>query len=87
MTHGKTQGVYPAARHMLAALYEGALVDVDTAIRIEARRFTAPCSTRHRGGDDPHPLPLQAGAGEGRGRPGDEPDARVSTKLGVLGAG
>ncbi|MEO0427768.1 MAG: 3-hydroxyacyl-CoA dehydrogenase NAD-binding domain-containing protein [Pseudomonadota bacterium] len=41
MTHGKTQGVYPAAKAMLSAVYEGALVDFDTAIRIEARWFTS----------------------------------------------
>ena len=40
MTHGKTQGVYPAAKAMLSAAYEGALVPFDTAIRIEARWFT-----------------------------------------------
>lgn len=40
MVHGKTQGAYPAARAMLSAIYEGALVDFDTAIRIEARWFT-----------------------------------------------
>ena len=41
MVHGKTQGVYPAAKAMLSAIYEGALVDFDTAIRIEARWFTS----------------------------------------------
>ncbi|MEM6943972.1 MAG: 3-hydroxyacyl-CoA dehydrogenase NAD-binding domain-containing protein, partial [Pseudomonadota bacterium] len=41
MTHGKTQGVYPAAKAMLSAVYEGALVDFDTAVRIEARWFTS----------------------------------------------
>ncbi len=40
MVHGKTQGAYPAAKAMLSAIYEGALVDFDTAIRIEARWFT-----------------------------------------------
>ncbi|MFK7941491.1 MAG: 3-hydroxyacyl-CoA dehydrogenase NAD-binding domain-containing protein, partial [Paracoccaceae bacterium] len=40
MTHGKTQGVYPAAKAMLSAAYEGALVPFDTAIKIEARWFT-----------------------------------------------
>ncbi|MEM6679877.1 MAG: enoyl-CoA hydratase-related protein, partial [Pseudomonadota bacterium] len=40
MTHGKSQGVYPAAKAMLSAVYEGALVDFDTALRIEARWFT-----------------------------------------------
>ncbi len=41
MTHGRTQGVYPAATAMLSAVYEGALVPFDTAIRIEARHFTS----------------------------------------------
>lgn len=40
MVQGKTQGVYPAAQAMLSAIYEGALVDFDTALRIEARWFT-----------------------------------------------
>ncbi|MEZ5779159.1 MAG: 3-hydroxyacyl-CoA dehydrogenase NAD-binding domain-containing protein [Paracoccaceae bacterium] len=40
MVHGKTQGVYPAAKALLAAAYEGALVPFDTALRIEARWFT-----------------------------------------------
>ena len=86
MTHGRTQGVYPAARHMLAAVYEGALVPFDTAIRIEARRFTAVLL-------DPtaeamiRTLFLSKQALEkGAARPEGEPDARVTT-LGVLGAG
>lgn len=40
MVNGRTQGVYPAARALLSAVYEGALVDFDTALRIEARHFT-----------------------------------------------
>ena len=40
MIHGKTKGVYPAAKALLSAVYEGALVDFDTALRIEARYFT-----------------------------------------------
>jgi 3-hydroxyacyl-CoA dehydrogenase/enoyl-CoA hydratase/3-hydroxybutyryl-CoA epimerase len=39
MIHGKTQGAYPAVKALLAAVYEGALVDFDTATRIEARWF------------------------------------------------
>ena len=41
MVMGKTMGVYPAARALLAAVYEGALVPFDTALRIEARHFTS----------------------------------------------
>jgi 3-hydroxyacyl-CoA dehydrogenase/enoyl-CoA hydratase/3-hydroxybutyryl-CoA epimerase len=40
MVNGKTQGAYPAAKALLSAVYEGAMVDFDTAIRIEARWFT-----------------------------------------------
>ena len=41
MVNGKTQGVYPAAKALLSAVYEGALVPFDTAIKIEARWFTS----------------------------------------------
>ena len=33
-------GVYPAAKALLSAVYEGALVPFDTALKIEARWFT-----------------------------------------------
>ncbi|MEO0992575.1 MAG: 3-hydroxyacyl-CoA dehydrogenase NAD-binding domain-containing protein [Pseudomonadota bacterium] len=86
MTHGKTQGVYPAAKAMLSAVYEGALVPFDAAIRVEARHFTSVLM-------DPtseamiRSLFLSKQALEkGASRPAAEPDARVK-KLGVLGAG
>ena len=41
MVMGRTFGVYPAARALLSAAYEGALVPFDTALRIEARWFTS----------------------------------------------
>lgn len=40
MVHGKTMGVYPAAEALLSAVYEGALVPFDQALKIEARWFT-----------------------------------------------
>ncbi len=40
MVHGKTNGVYPAAKALLSAVYEGAQVPFDTALKIEARWFT-----------------------------------------------
>ncbi len=40
MVHGKTQGVYPAAKALLSSVYEGALVPFDEALKIEARWFT-----------------------------------------------
>lgn len=40
MVNSKTQGVYPAAKALLSAVYEGAMVPFDTALKIEARWFT-----------------------------------------------
>lgn len=41
MVNGNTMGVYPAAKALLSAVYEGALVPFDTALKIEARWFTS----------------------------------------------
>lgn len=41
MINGRTKGVYPAAKALLSAVYEGALVPFDTAIKIEARHFVS----------------------------------------------
>ncbi len=40
MVHSKTMGVYPAAKALLSAVYEGAMVPFDVALKIEARWFT-----------------------------------------------
>ncbi|NKB26165.1 MAG: 3-hydroxyacyl-CoA dehydrogenase [Rhodobacteraceae bacterium] len=40
MVNGRTQGVYLAAKALLSAAYEGALVPFETALKIEARWFT-----------------------------------------------
>lgn len=85
MVHGKTQGAYPAAQAMLSAAYEGALVDFDTALRIEARWFTNilmnPSSTAMIRSLFLSKQALEKGAV----RPA-EPDQSVQ-KLGILGAG
>ncbi|MEM9320196.1 MAG: 3-hydroxyacyl-CoA dehydrogenase NAD-binding domain-containing protein [Pseudomonadota bacterium] len=41
MINGQTKGVYPAAKALLACVYEGALVPFDTALKIEARHFVS----------------------------------------------
>jgi 3-hydroxyacyl-CoA dehydrogenase/enoyl-CoA hydratase/3-hydroxybutyryl-CoA epimerase len=41
MVAGKTMGVYPAAKALLGAVYEGAMVPFDIALKIEARHFTS----------------------------------------------
>jgi 3-hydroxyacyl-CoA dehydrogenase/enoyl-CoA hydratase/3-hydroxybutyryl-CoA epimerase len=85
MVHGKTMGVYPAARALLAAVYEGALVPFDTALRIEARHFTSvlmnPSSTAMIRSLFINKEALEKGAN----RPGVADQA--VRKLGVIGAG
>ena len=41
MVMGQTMGVYPAAKALMQAVYEGALVPFDVALRIEARNFVS----------------------------------------------
>ena len=41
MVNSKTQGAFPAAKALLSAVYEGALVPFDTALKVEARWFTS----------------------------------------------
>jgi 3-hydroxyacyl-CoA dehydrogenase/enoyl-CoA hydratase/3-hydroxybutyryl-CoA epimerase len=86
MVNGKTQGVYPAAKALLSAVYEGAMVPFDTALKIEARWFTHvlmnPSSSNMIRSLFVNKEALEKGAV----RPSDVPDQRVK-KLGVLGAG
>ena len=86
MTHGRTQGAYPAPKALLSAVYEGALVDFDTALRIEARWFTNimldPSSEAMIRSLFVNKQALEKGAR----RPAGVPDMKVK-KLGVLGAG
>ncbi len=85
MVHGKTMGVYPAAKALLSAVYEGALVPFDTALKIEARWFTNlllnPSSTAMIRSLFINKEALEKGAN----RPKVE-DQSVR-KLGILGAG
>jgi 3-hydroxyacyl-CoA dehydrogenase/enoyl-CoA hydratase/3-hydroxybutyryl-CoA epimerase len=86
MVNGKTHGAFPAAKAMLSAIYEGAMVDFDTALRIEARWFVNilmnPSSSAMIRSLFVNKEALEKGAV----RPADVPDQRV-TKIGVLGAG
>ena len=86
MVNGQTMGVYPAAKALLSAVYEGALVPFDTALKIEARHFTSvimnPSSSNMI-----RSLFLNKGAlDKGAVRPKEVPDQSVR-KLGILGAG
>ncbi len=85
MVHGKTQGVYPAAKAMLSAIYEGALVPFDTALRIEARWFTQVLMNPSSGAMIRSLFLNKQALEKGANRP-EAPDQRVK-KLGVIGAG
>ncbi|UWQ51137.1 enoyl-CoA hydratase/isomerase family protein [Leisingera caerulea] len=86
MVHGKTQGAFPAAKALLSSIYEGALVDFDTALKIEARWFTNvlmnPSSSAMIRSLFLNKQALEKGAV----RPAGVPDQSVK-KIGVLGAG
>ena len=85
MVMGKTMGVYPAARALMQAVYEGALVPFDVALRVEARNFVSvlmnPSSTAMIRSLFINKEALEKGAN----RPA-APDQTVK-KLGVIGAG
>jgi 3-hydroxyacyl-CoA dehydrogenase/enoyl-CoA hydratase/3-hydroxybutyryl-CoA epimerase len=85
MVNGKTQGAFPAAKALLSAVYEGALVPFDTALKIEARWFTHvlmdPSSSAMIRSLFINKEALEKGAN----RP-DVPDQKVK-KVGVMGAG
>ncbi|MEO0680957.1 MAG: 3-hydroxyacyl-CoA dehydrogenase NAD-binding domain-containing protein [Pseudomonadota bacterium] len=86
MIHGRTQGVYPAAKALLAAVYEGAMIDFDTAVRIEARWFVNVLMNPSSSAMIRSLFVNKEALEKGAVRPKDVPDARVK-KLGVLGGG
>ena len=86
MVNGKTQGVYPAAKALLSAVYEGAMVDFDTALKIEARWFTNVLMNPSSGAMIRSLFLNKEALEKGAVRPTGVPDQRVK-KLGVLGAG
>ncbi|GAB5437348.1 3-hydroxyacyl-CoA dehydrogenase NAD-binding domain-containing protein [Falsiruegeria mediterranea] len=86
MVHGKTQGAFPAAKALLSAVYEGALVDFDNALKIEARWFTSVLMNPSSGAMIRSLFLNKEALEKGAVRPKDVADQRVK-KLGVLGAG
>ncbi len=86
MVLGKTQGAFPAAKALLSAVYEGALVDFDTALRIEARWFTHVLMNPSSAAMVRSLFVNKEALEKGAVRPEGVPDQRVK-KLGVLGAG
>ncbi|SFI20569.1 3-hydroxyacyl-CoA dehydrogenase NAD-binding domain-containing protein [Jannaschia pohangensis] len=85
MVNGKTQGAFPAAKALLSAVYEGALVPFDTALRIEARWFTHVLMNPSSEAMIRSLFINKEALEKGANRP-DAPDQKVA-KVGILGAG
>ncbi|WP_170400198.1 3-hydroxyacyl-CoA dehydrogenase NAD-binding domain-containing protein [Ruegeria arenilitoris] len=86
MVNGKTQGAFPAAKALLSSIYEGALVDFDTALKIEARWFTSVLMNPSSSAMIRSLFLNKEALEKGAVRPKGVPDQRVQ-KVGVLGAG
>ena len=85
MVNKETQGAFPAAKALLSAVYEGALVPFDTALKIEARWFTNVLMNPSSSAMIRSLFVNKEALEKGANRP-DVPDQKVK-KVGVLGAG
>lgn len=86
MINGKTAGAYPAPKALLSAVYEGAMVPFDTALKIEARWFTHVLMNPSSAAMIRSLFLNKEALEKGAVRPANVADQRVK-KLGVLGAG
>ncbi|HUP09873.1 MAG TPA: 3-hydroxyacyl-CoA dehydrogenase NAD-binding domain-containing protein [Caldimonas sp.] len=82
----KTRGLYPAPQAILEAMVEGALVDYDTATRIESRKFAKVLTTQVTKNMVTTFFFGLNSIKSGRSRPGDFPRWKPA-KVGVLGGG
>ena len=85
LVNAKTMGAFPAAKALLSAVYEGALVPFDTALRIEARWFTGILLNPSSSAMIRSLFLSKEALDKGARRPA-LPDAKVN-RLGVVGAG
>ncbi|CUJ10151.1 3-hydroxyacyl-CoA dehydrogenase NAD-binding domain-containing protein [Cognatishimia activa] len=85
MVHGKTWGAFPAAKALLSAVYEGAQVPFDTALKVEARWFTNILMNPSSGAMIRSLFVNKEALEKGANRPAV--DDQTVKKVGVLGAG
>jgi 3-hydroxyacyl-CoA dehydrogenase/enoyl-CoA hydratase/3-hydroxybutyryl-CoA epimerase len=86
MASAKSFGNYPAVTDILSCVFEGSLVDMDTALKIESRYF-AHCVTSQVAKNMIGSLWFQLNAiNKGKSRP-EGFERRSVRKLGILGAG
>ena len=86
MLRARTYDNYPAQRAIMSAVYEGLLVDIDTALKIEARHFVSVLLNPVAKNMIRTLFHSMQDLGKGARRPDDLPPADVK-RLGVLGAG
>ena len=86
MVNANTNGVYPAAKALLSAVYEGSLVPFDTALKIEARWFTNILMNPSSSAMIRSLFLNKSALEKGAVRPEGVPDQKVQ-KVGVMGAG
>jgi 3-hydroxyacyl-CoA dehydrogenase/enoyl-CoA hydratase/3-hydroxybutyryl-CoA epimerase len=86
MLRQKTYDNYPAQRFIMSAVYEGLLVDIDTALKIEARYFVRTLLMPESRNMIRTLFHSMQDLGKGARRPKRVPPTEVK-RLGVLGAG
>lgn len=77
---------YPAVQYILSCLYEGSIVPIDTALRIESKYFTKLLSSDQSRNMIRTLFVNKQAAEKGAARPQDVPASDIKT-VGVLGAG
>ncbi len=83
---GKTQALYPAPEAILASVYDGCQVDIDTGLKIEQRQFARLATSKETKNMIRTLFYAMGDANRLAGRPADVP-LRKYSKVGVLGAG
>ncbi len=86
VANAKSHGNYPAITHILSCIFEGGLLDIDSALEVESRYFAA-CVMSQESRNMIGTLWYQLNAiKKGQSRPKDLP-VRQAKKVGILGAG
>ena len=83
---GKTQALYPAPEAILASVYDGCQVDIDTGLRIEQRQFARLATSPETKNMIRTLFYAMGDANRLAGRPKDVPPRKFG-KVAVLGAG
>ncbi len=86
MAQKQTNHNYPAIQYILSCMYEGSIVPIDTALRIESKYFTKLLSSDQTRNMIRTLFVNKQAAEKGAARPKDVPASDIKT-VGVLGAG